>query len=289
MSNNLTFVEHRGHRIAVLAHTHPTTDRPPIVWLHGLTGSVRFWEAAMYPELDEHHAWYSVGLPLHHPSTYAGKIDDDTLDEQLLAELLDRVVRGLPADRVHLVGYSVGGFAALNYAAKYPERVASVVSIGGFLTGRARGLEGVVQTIAHAGWWGRALFRIAYWTMQRHRYFFKLATLAYARRWRQLLAYPALDPTIRNIFPDVRRHPIRGQRAWFRYLLEMDLLDEVAAIRCPVLVVAGDADPIIPFVHQQEYAALLPNAELTVLRGVGHVPFGEAPAEFRRALLDWFA
>ena len=281
------FVEFRGHRIACLAHPAHGGDGTPIVWIHGLTGSVHFWETAMYPEIQNSRSWYSVGLPLHYPSTYTGRITDDSLDEDLLAELVHRVVEHVPGDRFHLAGYSVGGFAALNYAAKYPDRVASVISVGGFLTGRAKGIEGVVQTIADAGLFGRALFHLAYWTMQRHRLFFKLATLTYARQWRTLLDYPALDTTIRNIFPDVRRHPIRGQRTWFRYLLKMDLLDETAAITCPVLVVAGDADPIIPFAHQERYAGLLPNARLAVLPGVGHVPFGEAPGAFKKLVLDW--
>ena len=165
----------------------------------------------------------------------------------------------------------------------------SVVSIGGFLTGRARGLEGAVQRIAEAGPLGRMLFAAAYWTMQRHPLFFKVATLFYARRWRALLRYPALDATIRNIFPDVRRHPIGGQRLWFRYLLRMDLRDELADIACPVLAVAGDRDPIIPYSHQVAYARLLPRAELARLPGVGHVPFGEAPAAFKTTLVTWFA
>ena len=125
--------------------------------------------------------------------------------------------------------------------------------------------------------------------MQRHVTFLKLATLFYARRRRALLRYPALDATLNLIFQDVRRHDIEGQRALFRYLLEMDLMDELEALTHPVLVIAGDRDPIIPFTHQRAYAELLPNAELAVLRGVGHVPFAEAAEEFRGLILGWLA
>ena len=241
----------------------------------------------MYREIHDTRSWYSVSLPHHFPSSFSGAPSANALNEQLLADLIDAAVREIPAGKLHFVGYSLGGFAAMNYAAKFPERVASVISVGGFLTGRAQGIEGVLQFFARGTFFRRAVFHGGYWLMQRHRIFFKLATLAYARQWRRLLGYHALDPTIRNIFPDVRNHRIEGQRAWFRYLLDMDLLDETENIACPVLVIAGDRDPVIPFRHQERYATLLPDATLVVLPGVGHVAFGEAPEQFKQTLLEW--
>ncbi|WP_169435033.1 alpha/beta fold hydrolase [Neolewinella persica] len=269
---------------------HPTTDLQPVVWIHGLTGSVNFWEAAMYPEIKNQRSWHSISLPLHHPSTYSGKPNLAAIDENILAEIIQHAVDDLvPEGKFHLVGYSVGGFAAMNYAAKFPDRVASIISVGGFMTGRAKGIEGALQFFAKGTFFRKGIFHASYWMMQRHRAFFKLATLAYAHSWRSLLDYPQLDPTIRNIFPDVKQHEIAGQRAWFRYLLNMNLLDEICQIQHPVLVIAGDRDPVIPFRHQQRYANLLPNSQLVVLPDVGHVAFGEADEEFRTAVLNWLA
>jgi pimeloyl-ACP methyl ester carboxylesterase len=162
-----------------------------------------------------------------------------------------------------------------------------MISIGGFMTGRARGLEGVLQFFAKGQVVRRAIFHASWWIMQRHVGFLKLATLFYARRWRRLLRYPDLDPTLRAIFPDVRQHDIEGQRALFRYLLDMNLMDEIDHIHTPTLVIAGDRDPIIPYDHQRAYAERLPNAELMTLTGVGHVAFAEAPRRFRGAIRDW--
>ena len=284
----VSFVEHRGHRIACMSHVNPEADRLPVVWVHGLTASFRFWEAAMYAEVRQRRSWYSVSLPLHHPSTFRAEPDVDLLSEQLFAELLAKPIEALiPEGKFHLVGYSLGGFACLNYAAKFGERVASIISIGGFMTGRARGLEGVLQFLSGGRIIRPAIFRASWWIMQRHVVFLKLATLFYARRRRALLNYPALNATLRLIFQDVRRHDIEGQRALFRYLLEMDLMDELEALTHPVLVIAGDKDPIIPFGHQQECAQQLVNGELAVLPGVGHVPFAEAAGEFRGLVLGW--
>ncbi|NJB86381.1 pimeloyl-ACP methyl ester carboxylesterase [Lewinella marina] len=284
----LSYIEYRGHRLATLSHPNPAASRLPVVWIHGLTASLRFWEAAMYPEITRERSWYSVSLPLHHPSGFDGEFTPDSLDEKIFAELIRRSIDNvLPEGRFHLVGYSLGGFACLNYAAKFPGRVASVVSIGGFMTGRARGLEGVLQFFARGRGLRRAIFHLSWWVMQRHVFFLKVATLFYARRWRHLLRYPPLDPTLAAIFPDVRRHNIRDQRALFRYLLDMDLMDEIEDIQTPTLVIAGDRDPIIPYEHQCAYAGRLPNCEFLSLEGVGHVSFAEAPETFRHAVLNW--
>ncbi|THH40574.1 alpha/beta fold hydrolase [Neolewinella litorea] len=288
--HQLSFITHGGHRIATLSYPNPEALRLPVVWIHGLTASLRFWECGMYDEIARERSWYSVSLPVHHPSIYDGKFTADSLDEHLLAELVRLSIESvLPEGKFHLVGYSLGGFACLNYAAKYPQRVTSVVSVGGFMTGRARGLEGVLQFFAQGHLLRRALFYSSWWIMQRHVVFLKLATLFYARRWRQLLRYAPLDPTLKAIFPDVQRHSIGGQRALFRYLLDMDLMDEIDDIQTPTLVVAGDRDPIIPYAHQRAYAARLPRGEFLSLPGVGHVSFAEAPVAFREGILSWLA
>ncbi len=284
----LSFTDHAGHRIAALSYPQPAADRLPVVWIHGLTASVHFWEMAMYAEVSSHRNWYSLSLPLHYPSTYSGAFTPDTMDEELLGELVALSVnRLIPSGRFHLVGYSLGAFACLNYAAKHPGRVASIISVGGFMTGQARGLRGVLRFIATPVWWRKVLFHLTFWVMQRHVIFLKGATLLYARNWRKLLAYPRLNPTLEDIFPDVKRHSITAQRLLFRYMLELDLMDETDHLYTPVLAIAGDEDPVIPYHHQVDYAKRLPNGQLLSLPGVGHVSFAEAPDAFRRGVVDW--
>jgi pimeloyl-ACP methyl ester carboxylesterase len=90
------------------------------------------------------------------------------------------------------------------------------------------------------------------------------------------------------VFPDVQRHSIASQRAFCRYLLEMDLFDEIHEIHQPVLVVAGEKDPVIPFSHQEKCAAALPAGRLLALPNVGHLPFAEAPERMFPVLVEWF-
>ena len=57
-----------------------------------------------------------------------------------------------------------------------------------------------------------------------------------------------------------------------------------ALARCEVLVVTGDADQVIPVTHSEAIAAKLPDAELVILPGVGHLPMLERPALVDEAL-----
>jgi len=60
------------------------------------------------------------------------------------------------------------------------------------------------------------------------------------------------------------------------------------ALDLPVVLIWGNKDTVTPLDQGQELAELLPNARLTVLKDVGHIPHLEAPKEFADALLDAF-
>jgi pimeloyl-ACP methyl ester carboxylesterase len=55
---------------------------------------------------------------------------------------------------------------------------------------------------------------------------------------------------------------------------------------CEALVIAGDADRVIPVTHSEVIAAELPDARLVHFPGVGHLPMLEQPAAMDEALID---
>lgn len=60
--------------------------------------------------------------------------------------------------------------------------------------------------------------------------------------------------------------------------LETDVLRAAAALTMPTLLIVGDDDLIAPLEGQRELAARLPEAQLEVLTGVGHLIHYERPA-----------
>jgi 3-oxoadipate enol-lactonase len=59
-------------------------------------------------------------------------------------------------------------------------------------------------------------------------------------------------------------------------------------IRCPVLVITGSADRMMPPENSRLLAEGIPGAELYMVEGAGHSFFLERPEEVNRALIDFF-
>ena len=60
-----------------------------------------------------------------------------------------------------------------------------------------------------------------------------------------------------------------------------------ASLTMPTLVIAGELDNIAPLVHQRRLVELLPDGELVVLHGVGHLVHYEAPTEAAAAIAEF--
>ena len=67
-----------------------------------------------------------------------------------------------------------------------------------------------------------------------------------------------------------------------------DRRPDLPGIRCPTLVVGGQADLLTPPECAQEIASAIPGARLHLLADAGHLLTWEAPAQVNRLLLDWW-
>jgi pimeloyl-ACP methyl ester carboxylesterase len=52
-------------------------------------------------------------------------------------------------------------------------------------------------------------------------------------------------------------------------------------------VLSGDSDPIVPPAQSHLIAEKVPRADLVVLKGAGHFPSVESPAEYQQAVSEW--
>ena len=59
------------------------------------------------------------------------------------------------------------------------------------------------------------------------------------------------------------------------------------SIRCPALVLCGEADALTPLERHRELASLVPGATLEVIADCGHLSTLEKPAEVNQALARW--
>ena len=97
---------------------------PPVLLLHGFTGSTRTW-APVAGVLSFEHTTIAVDLPGHGESDAPDDVARYALDR--FADDLAQVLTELGIDRVAVLGYSLGGRAALRLALRHPLRVAALV------------------------------------------------------------------------------------------------------------------------------------------------------------------
>lgn len=172
------------------------------------------------------------------------------------ADYLDALLEHLGVARVQVVGYSLGGGAALYLQDRDPGRVASVVllsSIG-------------VQELELLGDYGlnHALHGLQWavlWLIHE--------AIPHFGRWDLAL----MDPAYARSFYDTDQRPLRG------------LLENVAS---PVLIVHGGRDVLVPPAAAYEHHRIVPQSELVLRREDGHLMTYQRGAEVAAVVEDFF-
>jgi 2-succinyl-6-hydroxy-2,4-cyclohexadiene-1-carboxylate synthase len=244
-------------------------DGPPVLLLHGFTGSAATW-APLARSLADGYATVAPSLPGHGRSGAPrdpARYDMASCVGDLLA-LLD----ALQAERAAVLGYSMGGRIALHLALAAPERVRALVlesaspgiADAAEREARRRSDEALADSIERDG---IAAF-VARW--ERLPLFASQASLPAAvreaLRARRLASEPAgLAGSLRGIGAGAVA-PL-----WAR-------LGEIAA---PTLVVAGALDETYRTIGAA-MATSIPAARLAVVEGAGHAVHLERPEEHAR-------
>jgi pimeloyl-ACP methyl ester carboxylesterase len=253
----------------VFTPSHHGGAGPPLVLLHGFMDPWRTWELVL-PALERRHEVLALTLPGH-----AGgpPLADDPVGS--VERLLDDA--GLGA--AHLVGNSLGGWLALQLAAR----------------GRAR----TVVALAPAGGWAgeppRALFRF-----QRELHAQMKAAAPHAPR---LLATDAgrrraterLTVRYEHIPAELLAHQalggaVAGAAAMLATAERTDWTLDAERIACPVRIVWGTEDRLLPWPSAAaRYRRSLPHADWVVLDDVGHSPQLDVPLETAELILGFTA
>ncbi|HAE46791.1 MAG: hypothetical protein CMO30_28370 [Tistrella sp.] len=260
-----------GH--VAIAHTLLPADRPgglPVVFVHGLSMQGPEWPAAFLDELSADHPILlldnrDAGLSSAFGPVVLGEPDApppqayDLFDmARDVMALLDR----LGLDRVHLVGYSMGGRITQIIAATEPARVASLTCLSS--TGGRRQVE------------AKADVRDALGAARAERLLHAPDIELFVAQSR-LLDGTALqasdDEHRRRITQAVTRsyRPLGTGRQMAAIESTMDRRELLGRITCPPLFIHGTADPVVALDRAREGVERIPNARLHVIEGLGHL------------------
>jgi 2-succinyl-6-hydroxy-2,4-cyclohexadiene-1-carboxylate synthase len=95
-----------------------------ILFLHGFTGSTQDW-VEIIPHIDPRFNCATMDFVGHGKS--GSPIEINFYNTGSIVEQINSVVENIRCNKIILLGYSMGGRAALNFAIKYPEKVKAMI------------------------------------------------------------------------------------------------------------------------------------------------------------------
>ena len=271
-------VEHHNIEVAGLPTRYLIAGTgPPLVLLHGAGDNALDWRWVM-PTLAATHRVYAPDLPGSPESARPAADYSPAFFERFVAGFLD----ALGVERAAVVGNSLGGLVALRLARSEPARVTALVLVDSAGLGRA-----VNPAFTSVNVPGLAEAAIPFW---------RTPVGAYQRAWGRtalLFAHPprgvprewlaeqcrlALLPGYLEAHLAVLRSQVSlaGQREV--------LVDRLASLKIPTLVVWGVRDRVFPVSHAREAVAHLQEGSLALIPDCGHMPHIECPDRFLAAL-----
>ena len=244
----------------------------PIVFVHGLGGQWQNWLENM-PRFAESRRVIALDLPGFGLSAMPAKKISIEGYGRVLADLCDQ----LDLNPAVVVGNSMGGFVSAELAIRRPDSVERLmlVSAAGVsqmdvakqpILAAAKGAALVITDNAAQQRWlaGRPALRHA-----------ALAIVArHPSRIRPDMAYEGL----------IKGTAKPGFETALRACLDYDFRDRLPQIGCPVLVVWGEKDAIIPVRDADKFVELIDGARKVVLEDTGHVPMLERAPTFNDLL-----
>src|SRR5512147_1959123 len=106
-----------GHRLVAVSTNTSEDFGLPVVFLHGIGGSIYFWSPDLTSPFHKLGSCYSLSLPGHFPAILPKDFTPACLTAELIARLLSSAIQELVGNKkVLLVGHSAGAFAALSTA-----------------------------------------------------------------------------------------------------------------------------------------------------------------------------
>lgn len=228
---------------------------PPLMYLHSTLGESNRW----LPFYDKWASTFTTYVPTHPGFHTSGGFDRiDTIEDMAFhyIELLDT----LGLDQVALGGVSLGGWIAAEVACRWPERVSKlwICNAPGFWV-EEQPLPDLFRHLGDMAKMRELLFADPKGPMA------DLVLGGEPTEERMLTAYQCMTVLARLVW-ERPYNPKLGQR--------------LHRVKCPVLLLWGAQDRLVPPAYGKAYAAHLPQAQWQIIEKCGHLPMFEREGEF---------
>jgi pimeloyl-ACP methyl ester carboxylesterase len=244
-------------------------EGPALVLIHGLGGQSESWLAQVEAFSDRYRviAWDGPG----YGQSGNFSMDSPTVDDY--ADLLKAFLDAVNLESAHLLGHSFGGIVIAAFNRCFPEHVRSLTF-----------LEPVIGSGGLAAETQKELYearKSQMGSMSPEEFASFRARHALGPR-----ASPELEAHVARVSYRVRP---RGHLHAFGAMCSANIFDELVGVDVPALVVSGEHDQTASPERCRSIAAAIPGARFTVMAGVGHVVYMEAPQETNATLDEFLA
>ena len=239
----------------------------PIVLLHGWAMHTGVWRE-FAKKLAQNYQVICLDLPSHGRSDYLEKFTLENISAALIEQF--------PSQACTVLGWSMGVTIALDLSQRFPQRINGLI-----------GLAGNPCFVAQENWAGMKLTLLRQFNQQLiddcSGTLLRFLSLQILRQADYKILVKQLKLALNETLPPTQSILEQGL-----ILLETtDLRMNLATINCPVLMVLGDRDTLVPIKVGEQLQTLQPKLLLKILPKAGHVPFLSHPEELLDCLRNF--
>jgi 3-oxoadipate enol-lactonase len=241
---------------------------PGVLFLHGLGANGTSWALQLDALIRAGFRPIAPDLPGFGESAYDGR----GWNLKRMAALLAELVSGLGAAPVHLVGLSMGGVVAQQFALDQPGLVRSLTLVSTFSVLRPKNFSQWLYFIQR--------FVVV------HTLGLEQQSKLVARR---VFPGPEQEELRRKAEAQIASADPRAYRAAMRCLGLFNSRKRLAEIKVPTLVISGADDSTVPLARQALLAESIPGARQVIIPQAGHAPAIDQADVFNRHLLEFLS
>lgn len=216
------------------------------------------------------------------------EIDSSAITVERFVDDLDEIRKAFDIEKINLLGHSWGGLLSMYYATTHPDKMKTLIlantmpatsefwaPFGENLNRNRKPADSLALSEIAASEEFAANSPDAlrnYWDIFFRSYFHD-QSLSYSLNLEQTKTTWANGDIVSNLL-------------WEDRLKDFNIYGQLAAVRCPTLIVHGDFDPV-PLEYAQKIHETIENSKFVILENSGHFSYIETPAKFYSAVTDF--
>ncbi len=240
-------------------HTQVYGKGKPLVLIHGWAMHSGIWRQ-FAQQLAKHYQVTCLDLPGHGLS--------ETVKPYTLDQISKALIENMPESPCCILGWSLGTSVAITLAENFPERVDSLILLAGnpkFI--QSDDWNGMPVELLND--FGNQLVSNCQLTLIRF-----LAV--------QVIGLPDSKKLLKDLKAAIHEYDPPTQtvlQSGLEILKESDLRHDLTELRCPISLIFGNMDTLIPVKVCLDIQKLIPDSDLNIIKGAGHIPFLSHPTE----------